>query len=166
MEFNVLMVKRSNLRRLNPDIKYNDYTLQKLINYIMKQGKKTIAERIVYDAIELVKEDATIPKDITVVDIVKKLMGNIKPIVYVVPKRIRGATYPVPCEIKPAKAEKLALTWLRDGAHKRKGMNMDVALAKELVDAFNGVGYAFKQKEQTHASAKSNRAFAHLGSAR
>jgi small subunit ribosomal protein S7 len=161
-----MKVRRNNLRRLNPDIKYNDYTVQRLIHYVMRQGKKTIAEKIVYKAIEILKSDDTVAKDLQVIDIIKKLMGNIKPVVYVVPKRIRGATYPVPCEIKPKQAEMLGLKWLIDGAHKREGMNMDAALAKEMIDAYNGVGYAFKQREQTHASAKSNRAFAHLGSAR
>ena len=156
---------KSNQRKLNPDIKYGDYTVQRLIQYVLKNGNKTTAEKIVYDAIDMVKDDDSVAKGMLVVDIIKKIITNTRPAFEVVSRRVRGATYPVPCEVKARRGEMLALRWILQGAHKRSG-NMSNALAQELKDAFNGVGSAVKQRENTHSMAKGSRAFAHLGGMR
>lgn len=156
---------KKNRRKINPDVKYGDYTIQRLINSLMWDGKKTVAEKIVYDAIDLLKEDESVPKELSVSDVMKRIMSKTKPVVEVVSRRVRGATYPVPCEVKHRRAEMLALRWLKQGARNR-GREMHVALSRELIDAFNETGYAIKQRDQLHSMAKANRAFSHFGGAR
>lgn len=160
----VTLVKQGK-KKIKADVRYGDLTVNRLINSIMWEGKKRVAENIVYKAIDIMREDEAVPKQMNVVEIFKKIMSNIKPQVEVQSRRVRGATYPVPCEVKYRRGEMLALRWIKQGARGR-GREMHVALARELLDAFNGTGHAVKQRDNTHASARASRAFAHLGGSR
>jgi len=144
------------------DIKYGDYTIQRMINSIMWDGNKTMAERIVYTAIELLMQDEAVPKDMMVNEVIRTIMTKTKPSTEVVSRRVRGASYAVPMETKSRRAEMLAIRALRTSARAR-GRGMAKALARELLEAFQGTGSAVKQKQNTESMAKANRAFAHLG---
>ena len=170
MEQNTHATKPVNLskrgrKKIRADVLYGDTTVQRLINSIMWEGKKRVAEKIVYNAINIMKADESVPTQMTVSEIFKKIMANVKPQVEVQSRRVRGATYPVPCEVKYRRAEMLALRWIKQGARSR-GRQMDLALSRELLDAFNNTGHAVKQKDNTHSSARASRAFAHLGGSR
>jgi len=158
-------VNKRGRKKIRADVLYGDTTIQRLINSIMWEGKKRVAEAIVYKAIDIMKADESVPDQMTVSEIFKKILSNVKPQVEVQSRRVRGATYPVPCEVKYRRAEMLALRWIKQGARNR-GREMHVALARELLDAFNNTGHAVKQRENTHSSARASRAFAHLGGAR
>jgi small subunit ribosomal protein S7 len=156
------MVNQSSSKWAKPDVKYNDFAIQRLINSMMWDGKKTVAEKIVYDAIDIVMKNELASKEPSVSELMKKILNKVKPYIEVVSRRVRGATYPVPMEIKHRRAEMLALRWIRDGA-RNKGGEMKNALAYELLDALNDKGYAIKQRDQVLSMAKANRAFAHFG---
>jgi small subunit ribosomal protein S7 len=147
------------------DVKYGDPLIGRFINSIMWDGKKSIAEKIVYKALDLTKENETIPKEMNQVELFRKIVGKIKPIVEVVSRRVRGATYPVPSEVRNSRAEMLALRWLKQGA-KARGREMYKALSKELLDAYNDTGFAIKKRTDLHSMAKASRAFSHLNSPR
>ena len=147
------------------DTKYGDILINRLINSLMWDGKKTVAETIVYKAIEIIKNHDSIPKAIGEVELVKTIVTKIKPSVEVVSRRIRGATYPIPMEIRPHRAEMLALRWLRMGARSR-GREMYKALAQEMIDAYNETGSAHKKRSDMHAMAKASRSWAHFATSR
>lgn len=161
----IINVLKRGRKKIRPDVRYGDASIQRLINSIMWEGKKRVAEDIVYKAIDIMMEDEAIPKQVSVAEIFKKILSNVKPQVEVQSRRVRGATYPVPCEVKYRRGEMLALRWIKQGARNR-GREMHIALARELLDAFNGVGHAVKQRDNTHSSARASRAFAHLGGSR
>jgi small subunit ribosomal protein S7 len=146
------------VREVLPDPKYNDILITKVINTLMYDGKKSTAEAIFYEAMELI-EKKTGEEGIKVF---KKAMNNIKPAVEVKSRRIGGATYQVPVEVRPNRKQSLALRWLRDYSRTRAGKTMVDKLADELIDAANNRGGAVKKREDVYKMAEANKAFAHL----
>ncbi len=140
-----------------PDTKYNSITLTKFVCRMMWQGKKSICSRIVYDAMELMAKKS----GAQAIDVFNKALENAKPLVEVKSRRVGGATYQVPVEIRDTRREALAMRWLIAAARNRSGKAMADKLADELFDAFNNTGTAVKKKEDTHKMAEANKAFAH-----
>ncbi len=140
------------------DPKYKSNVIPKLINSIMYDGKKTVAEKIIYDAIEKIKGKSK-EEPITIFN---QAINNIKPTVEVRSRRVGGATYQVPVEVKSKRSQALALRWLIDASRKRKDKNMSDKIFNEIFDAYQNRGSAIKKKEDTHKMAESNKAFAHF----
>ncbi len=154
--------RRPEKRSINPDPKFNDLQVSKFMNYLLVGGKKGIAEKILYDAFDIVKEKSS--KD--PVDVFKKALNNAAPHVEVKSKRIGGATYQVPIEVPNRRQFYLAAHWIIDSAKKRSGSPTSNRLAGELISASNNEGSAIKKKEDTHRMAEANKAFAHFGRGR
>jgi small subunit ribosomal protein S7 len=144
-------------RKLVIDPKYDDATVTQLINRVMNDGKRSVAEKIVYDAMETVRERTGADP----VQVFKKAIENVQPALEVKSRRVGGATYQVPIEVRPARSTTLALRWIVGYARIRREKTMGERLAGELLDASNGVGAAVKRREDTHKMAEANRAFAH-----
>ena len=144
-------------RELEPDPKYGSALVTKLINYVMRKGKKSLARSIVYDAFEIIKEKTK--KD--PVEVLEQALKNAGPLLEVRPRRIGGATYQVPMEVKPHRRIALGMRWIVEAARSRKGKPMEEKLAQELIDAYNNTGAAVKKKENMHKMAEANKAFAH-----
>ena len=144
-------------RDVLPDPIYNSKVVTKLINNIMLDGKKSVAQKIVYGAFDIIKEKTG--EDAMVV--FNKAMDNIKPALEVKSRRVGGANYQVPVEVKPERAQALAFRWLAQYARLRNGHSMAENLANEIIDASNGTGASVKKKEDTHKMAEANKAFAH-----
>jgi len=144
-------------RDVLPDPIYGSKIVTKLINNVMYDGKKGIAQKIVYDAFDIVKEKTG--KD--PLEVFEQAMANIMPVLEVKARRVGGATYQVPMEVRPDRRQALGLRWLVDYARKRGERTMRERLAGELMDAINNMGGAYKKKEDTHKMAEANRAFAH-----
>ena len=140
------------------DPKYKSVIIPKLINSIMLDGKKTIAEKIVYDAIDKIKLKS---KD-EPISVFNEAINNVRPTVEVRSRRVGGATYQVPVEVKTKRSQALALRWIIDASRKRKDKKMSDKLFNELFDAYQNRGSAIKKKEDTHKMAESNKAFAHF----
>ena len=136
---------------------YNSKVVTKLVNHIMKDGKKGTAQKIIYNAFDIVKEKTG--EDHMVV--FNKAMDNIKPGLEVKSRRVGGANYQVPVEVKPERAQALAFRWLAQYARLRGGHSMAENLANEIIDASNGTGASVKKKDDTHKMAEANKAFAH-----
>ena len=150
--------KSSSKKNIPLDAKYKSSIIPKLINSLMYDGKKTIAEKIVYDAIEKIKSKS---KD-EPITIFNQAITNIKPTVEVRSRRVGGATYQVPMEVRPKRAQTLAMKWIVDSAIKRNEKTMKERVANEIIDAFNNKGNAVKKREETHKMADANRAFSHF----
>ncbi|MBI2860046.1 MAG: 30S ribosomal protein S7 [Chloroflexi bacterium] len=148
---------RAVIREIMPDPKFNSVTVSRLINKIMMNGKKRTAERIVYDALDLLQKQTS--KDPLFA--VEQAIKNATPLLEVKPRRVGGATYQVPIEVRPDRAMALSLRWLINSARARKGRAMAERLAIELTEAYQGQGAAVKKREDTHKMAEANRAFAH-----
>ena len=150
--------RRAEPRKILPDPKYKSELVSKFINTVMIQGKKTKAEKIVYGAfdtlIEKLKKEP--------LEILDQAINNARPLLELKPRRIGGATYQVPIEVKKSRGTEIALRWLRDFARNRKGKPMKEKLAMELLDAYKNEGPAIKKREDTHKMAEANKAFAHL----
>ena len=144
-------------REVLPDPIYNSKVVTKLINNIMLDGKKTVAQKIVYDAFDIVKEKEN--KD--ALEIFETALNNIMPVLEVKARRVGGATYQVPIEIRQERRQTLGLRWLVNYARNRHEKTMAEKLAGELIDAVNMTGGAVKKKEETHRMAEANKAFAH-----
>ena len=140
------------------DPKFKSVVIPKLINSIMYDGKKTTAEKIVYDALNKIKSKS---KD-EPINVFNEAINNIKPTVEVRSRRVGGATYQVPVEVKSKRAQALAIRWLIDSARKRKDKHMSDKISNELFDAFEKKGSAVKKREDVHKMAESNKAFAHF----
>ena len=140
------------------DPRYKSATISKLINSIMYDGKKTIAEKIVYQAMEKIKSKS---KD-EPINVFNEAINNIRPTVEVRSRRVGGATYQVPVEVKSKRSQALALRWLINASRKRKNKNMSDKIFNEIYDAYQNKGSAIKKKEDTHRMAESNKAFAHF----
>ena len=144
-------------REVQPDAKYNNRLVTQLINKVLLDGKKSLAEDIVYGAFEIVEqktgEDA--------LSMFKKAMDNIRPTLEVKPKRVGGATYQVPMEVNSRRANQLAIRWMVDFSRKRREHTMKERLAAEIMDAVNGTGASVKRREDLYKMAESNRAFSH-----
>ena len=145
-------------KNLIADPVYKSTIIPKLINSLMYDGKKTVAEKIVYDAIEKIKSKS---KD-DPLNIFNTAISNIKPALEVRSRRVGGATYQVPVEVKSKRSQALALRWLIDASRKRKDKNMADKIFNEIYDAYQNKGSAIKKKEDTHKMAESNKAFAHF----
>jgi small subunit ribosomal protein S7 len=145
-------------RDIPPDAVYGSVLVQKFINKIMEKGKKSIAEKIVYSAFEEVQKKLN--KD--PLEVFEKVMGNVSPLLEVKPRRVGGATYQVPVEVSRARAQALALQWIRASSQERPGKSMISNLAAELVDAYNNTGSSVKKREDMHKTAEANKAFAHF----
>ena len=140
------------------DPKYKSTIIPKLINSLMYDGKKTVAEKIVYDAIEKIKSKSKEEP----INIFNEAINNLKPTVEVRSRRVGGATYQVPVEVKSKRSQALALRWLVDASRKRKDKLMSDKIFYEIYDAYQNRGAAIKKKEDTHKMAESNKAFAHF----
>lgn len=151
--------RRATHRPTVPDVRYNSALVTHLINVIMKCGKRTLAERIVYGAFEKVSEKLQKGDP---VDLLMGAMENARPKLEVKSRRVGGATYQVPVEISFERQESLALRWIVNAATGRKGTPMREAIAAEIIDAYNNTGSVVKKKEEMHKMAQANRAFAHL----
>jgi small subunit ribosomal protein S7 len=143
--------------RTAPDAKYNSVWVQKLINNVMKDGKKSVAERVVYSALSDVgdrtKEDPA--------QVFEQAMRNVMPALEVRPRRVGGATYQIPLEVRPARQLSLAMRWMLGAARGRTGRAMSERLAAEIMDAYNEQGAAIKKRDDTHRMAEANKAFVH-----
>ncbi|MEN6363499.1 MAG: 30S ribosomal protein S7 [Rectinema sp.] len=140
-----------------PDTMYNSVTLTKFVCRMMWQGKKSICTRIMYDAMEIMGKKAGVPA----LDVFNKAIENAKPMVEVKSRRVGGATYQVPIEIREIRREALAMRWIITAGRARSGKAMCERLADEFLDAFNNTGTAIKKKEDMHKMAEANKAFAH-----
>lgn len=142
-----------------PDRKYENEMVQRVINRVMKNGKKQLAERLVYNGMDIaakkLKSDAPL-------EVFEKAFKNITPFMETRSRRVGGANYQIPFEVKGQRQKHLAVMWFVQAARARKGMSMEDRIALELVDAYNQTGSAFKKKDDTHKMAESNRAFAHF----
>ncbi|MBU3934143.1 30S ribosomal protein S7 [bacterium] len=150
--------RRAEKRKLTPDLQYNSKVVGQLINMLMLKGKKSVAQSIIYNALEIVKERAGEDNALSVLN---KALENVRPLLEVKSRRVGGATYQIPIEVKPERGITLALRWIRDYARARKGKPMQEKLAQEIVDAYKNTGSAVKKKEDTHKMAEANKAFAH-----
>ena len=149
--------RRATKRDVLADPIYNSKVVTKLVNHIMKDGKKGTAQNIIYDAFDIIKEKTG--EDAMVV--FNKAMDNIKPALEVKSRSVGGANYQVPVEVKPDRAQALAFRWLAQYARLRNGHSMAENLANEIIDASNGTGASVKRKDDTHKMAEANKAFAH-----
>ncbi len=150
--------KRAEKKYLKPDPKFNDVMVSKFINCIMYDGKKSKARHVVYEAFDLIENRTQKPG----LEIFKKALGNVQPIIEVRSRRVGGATYQVPTEVRPERRLALALRWIKRYARDRNDKSMSLKLASELISASNGEGSAVKKKEDTHKMAEANKAFAHF----
>jgi len=150
--------RRAEKRQIVPDVKYNSELIGKMINTVMQRGKKSVAQNIVYGALDAVAKKK---KGMEALEIFMQALENIKPKLEVKSRRVGGATYQVPVEIEPERQTAIAMRWLRDFADARKGMSMKDALAAEILDAFENTGSAVKKRDDTHKMAQANKAFAH-----
>lgn len=151
--------KRASLKRdITPDPKFGDVVVARFVNRIMLQGKKSIAEGIVYEAFDVIhqvrREDP--------VKIFKEALENVKPVLEVRSRRVGGANYQVPVEVRSERRDALGMRWIVQSARKRKGKNMQARLAAEILDALENRGDAVKKREDTHRMAEANKAFAHF----
>ncbi len=149
--------KTQSKRDILPDPVYDDVVISKLINGVMLDGKKGIAQRIVYNALETVKE--TTGED--PIEVFYRALNNVMPVLEVKGRRIGGATYQVPMEVRPERRQTLGLRWIVRFSRTRGERSMEERLAKEILDAANGVGNSVKRKEEMHRAAEANKAFAH-----
>ncbi|MDR2343671.1 MAG: 30S ribosomal protein S7 [Spirochaetaceae bacterium] len=144
-------------RGVQPDPRYNSVVVSKFVNRMMWEGKRSVSLRIVHGALETLRGKT----DKEPLEVFLKAIENVKPVVEVKSRRVGGATYQVPVEIRESRREALGMRWIIKAARTRTGHGMDGRLATELLDAYNGTGAAFKKKEETHKNAEANKAFTH-----
>lgn len=144
-------------REILPDPKFGSQTLAKFVNMVMVDGKKAVAERILYGALDTV----TAKRGSDPMETLEQALENVRPVVEVKSRRVGGATYQVPVEVRPVRRNALAMRWLIDAARKRSEKSMAARLAGELMDAAEQKGAAVKKKEETHRMAEANKAFSH-----
>lgn len=144
-------------REIDPDPIYNSKLVAKLINHIMRDGKKSLAQRILYDAFEIIRQRTNQDP----LEVLEQALKNVMPVLEVRPRRVGGANYQVPVEVKPERRQTLGLRWLATYARLRSERTMQERLAAEIIDAANNTGGAVKKKEDTHKMAEANKAFAH-----
>ena len=150
--------RKAEQRESMPDPKYRSKLLGKFINMVMERGKKSTAEHIVYGALDTLKEQV---KEKDPLEVLEAAIENVRPLVEVKSRRIGGATYQVPVEVKQERGQFMAMRWIRDFARNQKGKPMKVKLAVELLNAYKKEGPAIKKKDDTHRMAEANKAFAH-----
>ena len=152
--------KKAQIRTVFPDPKYNSVLVTEFIGVVLKAGKKTVAERIVYNAIESLGE--RIEGEETEIEKFEKAIENVKPLVEVKSRRVGGSTYQVPVEVAPRRSKALAMRWMVDASSKRSEHTMAQRLGNELVQAYKSEGNAVRKKVETHKMADANKAFAHF----
>jgi small subunit ribosomal protein S7 len=148
-------------RLILPDPKYGSELLAKFMNMIMNDGKKSVAERIIYGALDRITEKGSAEEGSQSLEVLEQALENVKPMVEVKSRRVGGATYQVPIEVRPARRQTLAMRWVIDAARNRSEKSMAHRLAHELMDAADNRGTAVKKKEDTHRMAEANKAFSH-----
>jgi small subunit ribosomal protein S7 len=150
--------RRAQVRKVQPDPKFNSIVVSKFVNNLMWDGKRSVAQRIFYGALarieKLTKEDG--------LAVFEKALNNVKPVLEVRPRRVGGATYQIPMEVRPARKESLAIKWLIRVARSRSEYRMEDRLAQEIIAASRNEGGAIKKREEVHKMAEANRAFAHF----
>ncbi len=152
------MRRRTAAKRLiDPDPRFNDLIVAKMINMVMKSGKKPVAETIVYEAFDIVKEKT----GKNPLEVFRQAVENVRPFLETKSRRVGGATYQVPVNVEEARSVALALRWMQDYAASRKGKPMSQKLAQEIIDSYQKTGSSVKKREDMHKMAESNRAFAH-----
>ena len=144
-------------RKITPDPRYNDLIVAKFVNCVMRKGKKSLAESIFYDSLDIINKSTK--KDS--LEVFKQALDNVKPVLEVKARRIGGATYQVPIEVSSDRRTSLAMRWIINYAKARKGKTMGEKLAQEIIDASKGEGTSIKKKEDVHKMAEANKAFAH-----
>ena len=149
--------RRAIKREVIPDPKYKSALVSRFINLIMIQGKKSVAETIVYECFNILGEKTQKPP----LEVFEKAVNNVRPLLEIKPRRIGGATYQIPIDVKMERGISIAMRWIRNFARTKKGKPMEIKLSDELLDAFKGEGSAVKKKEDTHKMAEANKAFAH-----
>jgi small subunit ribosomal protein S7 len=150
--------RRAEKKYLKPDPKFNDVLVAKFINCVMYDGKKAVARNVIYNAFELIEEKTKKPG----IEVFKKAIANTQPMIEVRSRRVGGATYQVPTEVRPERRTALAMRWIKTYSRARNEKSMSGKLASELIAASNGEGSAVKKKEDTHKMAEANKAFAHF----
>ena len=145
-------------RDILPDPKFNNVELSKFMNVVMIDGKKSVAERIIYGALEQIEKKSGKSS----IEVFKEAIENVKPVVEVKSRRVGGANYQVPVEVRPSRRLALAMRWIREAARKRGEKSMDMRLAGELLDAAEGRGGAMKKRDEVHRMAEANKAFSHF----
>ena len=152
-------VTKSLVRDIQPDRVYNSVMVQRLINRVMQDGKKQLAEKLVYGGMQKAADKLKVQNPL---DVFEQAMGNIRPHVETRSRRVGGANYQIPFEVKGQRQTHLTIMWFVEAARARKGMSMEDRIALELVDSYNEAGPAVKKREDTHKMADANRAFAHF----
>jgi small subunit ribosomal protein S7 len=150
--------RRAEKRYIKPDPKFNDITVSKFINVLMNEGKKSAARKIIYGAFDIIEGKIKKPG----LEVFKQALSNVQPIIEVRSRRVGGATYQVPSEVRPERRTALAMRWIKTYASQRGDKTMSQKLAQELISASNNEGSAVKKKEDTHKMAEANKAFAHF----
>jgi len=151
--------RKAQEKEILPDPKFNSKVVAKFINMVTLAGKKSIAEKIVYGAFEIVKKQLN---EEDIIKIFHKAIDNVRPRLEVKPRRVGGTTYQVPIEVRQERGTSIALRWIRDFAKTKKGKAMGEKLAEEILTAYRGEGSAIKKRDDTHKMAESNKAFAHF----
>ena len=151
--------RRAEKRKVVGDPKYNSDLVSRFISILMVDGTKTIAENIIYNALDILKEKT---QDESCVKALNKAVDNVRPRLEVKSRRVGGATYQVPTDVTPQRGTSLAMRWIRDYARNKKGKPMEIKLAEELVAAYKSEGPAIKKRDEVHKMAEANRAFSHL----
>ncbi|MEK7604025.1 MAG: 30S ribosomal protein S7 [Patescibacteria group bacterium] len=147
-----------NKRIIEPDIKYSDILIAKFINKIMQAGKRSVARKILYSALEIAEKQTQKPA----IEVFEKAMANVSPVVELRSKRVGGANYQVPVEVRPDRRTALAIRWIVGSARAQKGKPMSEKLAEEFINAFNNTGGAVKKRQDVQRMAEANNAFAHF----
>lgn len=151
--------RRATKREVIPDPLYNSKLVSKFINVVMERGKRSIAETIVYDSLEILKKKTG--KD-EALELLQKAFDNVRPLLELKPRRVGGATYQVPVEVNNERGTAIAMRWMRNFARQHRGGPMSQRLAQELFDAYNKQGSTLKKKDDTHKMAEANKAFSHF----
>jgi small subunit ribosomal protein S7 len=149
--------RRADKRQVIPDPKYKSVTVSRFINIMMTRGKKAVAERIVYRCFDILAQKT----GKGALEVFQKALDNARPLLEVKPRRIGGATYQIPIEVKAERGMSIVMRWIRNFARNKKGKPMEIKLSDEILDAFKGEGSAMKKREDTHKMAEANKAFAH-----
>lgn len=150
--------RRAERRDVNPDPKFNNKVISRFVNMLMEDGKKWNAESIVYGALDMVAQKT---QKSDPMEVLNKAVDNVRPLLELKSRRVGGATYQIPVEVRGDRGVSLALRWIRNAARGRKGKPMKQRLADEILEAFNGQGTAVKKREEVHKMAEANRAFSH-----
>ena len=150
--------RRAEKRFIKPDPRYNDILVAKFVNYLMWDGKKSTSRELVYQSFDMIEKKTKKPA----IEVFKKAVDNVQPLVEVRSRRVGGATYQVPMEVRPERRIALALRWIRNYSRDRKEKTMAAKLSGELISAANGEGASVKKKDDVHRMAEANKAFAHF----